>query len=498
MPVRWSQTGRGRLAGRAGFWIAAAILAVCALRLAYLDAGLTRDEGGDTFIALAFHHAGPFAYGAYFLDRPPLLVGLYGLASDAGGDTGTRLLGLLAACLAVTVIVLLAVRLGGRGAAPFAAVAGTAMVSSEAAGAVFTPAELLAAVPSCASVLALVSALQRPAGERRLFFAAGAAACTAVLVKQSFGDAFAAGVAALAIAGVAAHGRRDAVGAATAYAAGAAAVLAGLALWALQAGVTPHQLWYALFGFRLDAFGALASGSPETRLAHLVNPAVFSGLALGLPIAVAGLALVRSSLPIRIALGTWLLAGLTGVVLSGGYFPPYVIELMPVAAVGVAVACARRPRLGVALVLAVVAPALLPTLRAGLLDSADAYQQSSMTIGRYVRASAEPRQTAYVLYARANALYYTGLSSPFPYHWDLMMRAIPAAEHQLRALLAGPRRPTWIIEEDRPDFAGLDPGGVTRALLARHYRVVARVCGLPVLLARAAARDPATPGRCGA
>jgi hypothetical protein len=80
-----------------------------------------------------------------------------------------------------------------------------------------------------------------------------------------------------------------------------------------------------------------------------------------------------------------------------------------------------------------------------------------------------------------------------------MVRTIPGARRQLRELLAGPRRPTWIIRQNRANSFGFDPRGRTAALLARRYRTVARVCGTPILLARGAPARPApaaAPGDC--
>ncbi|MEA2459135.1 MAG: hypothetical protein QOC95_2107, partial [Thermoleophilaceae bacterium] len=156
------------------------------LRAPWFHAALGLDEGGVAMIARSWHTGGPFAYGSYFLDRPPLLVGLYAIFGSVGPG-GIRVLGALAAASLVTLTTLLAVRLGGRAAAPWAAGIAAVMASSSELTSVFTPAELLAAVPSCASILLLVIALERD--RRRLWLLAGAGllAASALLVKQSFG-----------------------------------------------------------------------------------------------------------------------------------------------------------------------------------------------------------------------------------------------------------------------------------------------------------------------
>jgi hypothetical protein len=74
-----------------------------------------------------------------------------------------------------------------------------------------------------------------------------------------------------------------------------------------------------------------------------------------------------------------------------------------------------------------------------------------------------------------------------------MVRAIPDARARLRALLQGPARPTWIVAQDEPKSYGMDPDGRIRGLLAQHYRVVGRVCGRAVLLARGAVAKAPPP-----
>ena len=129
---------------------------------------------------------------------------------------------------------------------------------------------------------------------------------------------------------------------------------------------------------------------------------------------------------------------------------------------------------------AVAIPALIVTLNVALKDQGDSYQHNALTAGSYVHLRAEPNQTAYVLNARVNALYYTGLPSPFPYHWTLMKEAIPGFQAKLRLLLGSSRRPTWIIDWD----------GAQGLRLQRSYRVVAHVCGRPILLRRGAPAKP--------
>ena len=200
-------------------WIAAAVALTLALRAPWWHSALGRDEGGVSFVALSWHGSHPFPYGPYFLDRPPLLVALFRLAASAG-DGGVRALGAVAAAAAVAACAWCALRVGGRRAAAWTAMLAALLVSSVAIDSVFTPAELLAIVPSAASLALLIGGLDDHRPWRMA--AAGALGVVALLVKQSFMDALAAGGIALAwlvvIGGRLA--RRRAAGLAVAYAAG--------------------------------------------------------------------------------------------------------------------------------------------------------------------------------------------------------------------------------------------------------------------------------------
>ena len=104
----------------------------------------------------------------------------------------------------------------------------------------------------------------------------------------------------------------------------------------------------------------------------------------------------------------------------------------------------------------------------------------AMAVGRWVQAHARPGDTQYVMYAQANAGYYTGLQSPYPYAWSLLVRAHPGAMPRLLHLLQSPRRPTWIVGWQRPNAWQLDPRHAIAHALHAHYRVVAHVHGRPI------------------
>jgi hypothetical protein len=470
---------------------AGAVLCVV-LRLPWFDAPLGRDEAGVTMVARAWHQSHPFPYGPYFLDRPPLLVLAYRLAGD---PTGVRILGMVAACAAVVVCTMLAAHVAGRRAALPAAALAAVLTSSALLDSVFTPAELLAAVPSAASVFLLITGLS-PESRWRLA-GAGAAAAAALLVKQSFGDALVAGVAGMALAGWRTPVRQTAARAA-AYAAGIGAVALAVLAWDLAAGISsrsPTSFAYAFIGFRLDAVAPLMRGNVAQRFSTIASAALGSGLALGVLIAIAGIVTLRRRHVTAVVLAAWLAAGLFGVLGGGSYWAHYLIEVVPVTVVGVAALVAWRPRIGALLCALPIAIGVGTSVDQVALGRPAQYQRGAITLGHYLRDRAQPGDTAYVLYAKVNVLFYSGLRSPFPYHWSLMMMSVPGVEQRLRALLASPRRPTWIVMADTTRTFGLDRNGETARLLGRYYHRAARVCGRAILLARSAGPRPDVPLR---
>ena len=103
------------------------------------------------------------------------------------------------------------------------------------------------------------------------------------------------------------------------------------------------------------------------------------------------------------------------------------------------------------------------------------------TSGDYIHAHARPGDTQYVLYARANVLYYGALPTPFPYDWSLMLRVRRGARTAIYRLLASARRPTWVVQWQSDEAWRLDRGDIVDALLRRNYRVVATVAGHQIL-----------------
>jgi dolichol-phosphate mannosyltransferase len=493
--LRWSARGAGLAAA-----VCACVAVSLLLRAPWFAAPLGVDEGGLALVARGWLDDGDWLYGDYWLDRPPLLVALYWIAS-AAGHAGVRALGALVAVALIVLTALLSRALAGDRAARYTALLAALLGSSAAIQAVFTPAEAIGTVPSTLSVLALVMALRRRA-ELRWLALAGAAAVCALLIKQSFVDALLAGAVFLVVA--ACHRATTGFRAAwpLAYVAGAALPYLAAHVWQRAAELPDGSVAFALFGFRLDALETIQGSHRPLldRVTELLLPALGSGLGFVLVWALLGGWRLRRQPVLVATLAAWLTGAVAGVLAGGSYWPHYLIQLAPVAAVAGGLALAVARPLASRSTVAIVALLALGGAAVGMShDPERRYQADERAVAAYVRDRARPDDSLYVLYARANVQYYSGLRSPYPYAWSLMVRAIPGARARLVGLLQSHQRPTWLVKWHHHDAWGLDPRGDVAGLLRRRYREVARVCGRAVLLRRdvaAASRRGAPPRAC--
>ncbi|MBA2581357.1 MAG: glycosyltransferase family 39 protein [Thermoleophilaceae bacterium] len=479
----------GPLSGQRTWWaLGGCLVLALVLRAPYLSTPLGRDEGGIAYIARNWPGGHGSLYGAYWLDRPPLLVGLFKIAV-LGGDRGVRVLGALAAVALVVVIALLARAVAGPRAGRIAGLLAALLTGSASIGAVYTTGELLAAVPSTLSVLCLI--LAHRSRQARFVFSAGALAVGAALIKQSFLDAGVAGVAFVVVS--AALNRDVRLRWPLAYGAGAAIPLGALLAWLAAAQQPLGGFIYALFGFRLDLLQTLAASDIplHVRLASLAEPALRSGLVLAVAGAVVGLRHLRGDRVLVVTFSAWLAAATVGVLGGGSYFVHYLIELVPVSCVVAAVVIASARAQTRVAVLGVFTAVALTTAYAGAVYLAHhPPRRPELAVAHYVRDHAQPGDTQYVMYARPNVLYYAGLPSPYPYAWSLMVRSMPGARAQLQRLLGSTRRPTWLIQWQDDDRWQLDPGDRMDRLLARGYRLAAIVCGHPIYVRNDRAAPP--------
>ncbi len=483
-----------------GRFVAVAAVLVAVVRLGYLGGALYPDEAGYLTVAGSWHLGGPQLYGHYFVDRPPVLLLLFRIASLVPWDAFVRVLTIPFAVLFVVAAAWAAHQLVGTRGARWAAVVAAAFVVSPVIGAQEADGEIFAA-PLVMLSVALTLAAVRRTGRRSLGTAvlAGLAGGLAVMVKQNFVDGFVFAVV-LIVASVL-QGRltpRDGLRIAFGGVAGGAAVLAGALAYVQSAGVGVGTAWYSLFGFRGTALEVIADSSlhaPLARAVALVGLAVLSGM---LPI---GALLVRKAWrdqftgpPVAWAVAATLGVGVFGIVAGGSYWPHYLLELAPMLALAVGVWAAEAGWLRAAAVAAATSAAVasLAAVGAGVLDNRSGGQQA----GEWLRQSGRPGDTATVLYGHAEVQYASGMSSPYPYLWSLPMRTIDPHLGRLRALLASQHRPDWVVVWSRLDAWSIDPKDATRLDLATHYRLVQHLCGHEVWLRDDTHRDLAPLPAC--
>ncbi|NRQ50745.1 ArnT family glycosyltransferase [Aeromicrobium stalagmiti] len=469
------------------WWLLCAVV-VIALRTPFINVPLGIDEGGDSFVARAWGTTDGSMYGGSWLDRPPLLVLIYKIGV-LGGDLGVRLLGMVAAILLVAATMAIAHRIAGLRAARITGVITAVMTSSVVLGAVFTDNELLATVPATFSILALMRARDAVVPDRWLFVSGFLATC-ALLIKQSFGEVLVAGAVFLLVSWVTRARSGFQARWLGWWLGGVAAPILVTFAWFEAYSVGARGFVYAVAGFRLDSITEI-NAAPQGAgfmLLHLGLPVlVVSGCLFLVPWSIAWLVRRRADPQLVLPLAAWLLVGFVGIAGGGNYYPHYFIQ--PVAALAVLSGCALavtgRRMLSIATTCLVFVLAIGNVAVGTTLQNVNPPQQRTLAVADYLRSNARPDDTLYVLYARANLLYYADMTTPYPYSWTQMVRTVPNAEDRLRDLLkSSTRRPTWIVEWQEATIFGMDATGETRRLIARHYVRTDEICGKPILIRR--------------
>ncbi len=465
-----------------------ACLATLCVHLFSLTRQVGLDEGGFAMVARHWRDGGPFLYGPQWVDRPPGLIALFGLAQHLG-PYGVRLTAALVAVGLVAALAWAADAVGGRTAARWAAWAGFAFGSSALLDAYQLNGELAAATFVSVSVAALLRAVLASTSRAQtilLAVAAGASATVAMLMKQNFVDAFVFATVLLAV-GLGTRSTRlvhrpgRALVTVAGFAVGAAVPAAATLVWAASHGGV-GALGYALFGFRADASAVMASWSwaaPMHRLRYLERLILLSGLLLLVGhLVISHARRLRSLDPLPWAVAVTAMVEVFGVLAGGNFWPHYLIALIPMVALAAGLGANRRAtgwrwtrRL---VVLAVIITAIAAPIKWG--TGGYAFSES-YTTGQWVSASAQPTDTIVVPFTHANVIGTSGLKPAYPYSWSLPIRTLDPDLSLLTATLNGAAAPTWVVRWDRPHPWGLDPTNRVDAALRVHYRSVAVVCG---------------------
>jgi hypothetical protein len=477
-----------------------ACVATLVVHLLLVRRALGPDEGGFSVIAHHRTEPGAFLYGPLWVDRPPGLITLFGMA-DRLGPWGPRL---VVTALAVAVVALTgraAEVAGGRSAAPWAAWTAFGLGSSVLLQAQQLNGEFAAVVCVAAAMLLLLQALNQPAHRAWLHgIGAGGAAMLAVLMKQNFLDGYVfAGLllSSTALTDPSARRRTGAVGIGVGV--GTGLVGAATFVWArAHGGLGP--LLTAMYGFRLKAAVVLDHGprtGPDQRVVLLILFALVSGLLpLGLHLLWQGRQVLLRRNPLA-----WALAGTAGfdlvsLVGGGNFWPHYALAFIPVVAVSTGLAArhgwpgwARTRRL-VALV--AVSAAVISPLAAFVHGPGTAWR-----IGHWVSQSSRNDDSIVVTYTHPNIVAASGLRPGYPYLWSLPIRTLDPHLATLKAALESQNGPTWVVGWDRRHAWGLDGARQVDHALASHYQLVAHVCRHPVWLRADVTRELAPlPSTC--
>lgn len=465
-----------------------------ALRLPYLTEPLVPDEAGLMIIAQHWSQ-GPFLYGDFFVGRGIMLVLLFVLGDVMGGALGLRILACIFAVLMVLgsgwVGHLLRGPAGARWAALVAAsYSSTYAFSSEGmnerlVGAVFV-------VTCCGLVL---RAVREP---RRWLFAVGAGVMGTLplLVVQSFAEGLL--FATIVIIGswrARTLAGADAVRLFVGGLVGGLLVLAALAVAIATTWLTWSQLWFQMVAYRAIANGIVGqdTGAPERRFQVLMLIALLTGvfvLAAGL---VAGYPRVRRDralYPVWWALvamlGLWVLSMKAG----GDWWADYLLQPMPALALGAAMLIPSDGRAGITLragVAIAVVSAVVATWM-GIYKPLLGTPLNEAAVGHWIDDSAEPADTAFVTWGKANIVYSADRTSSYPYLWSLLTRTLDPDLEDLLTIMRGPDAPTWIVEWIDVNTWGLDDSGELAQIIEADYVLVGAPCDKPTYLLRSAQR----------
>jgi 4-amino-4-deoxy-L-arabinose transferase-like glycosyltransferase len=463
--------------------VAIAAAAAFLLRLPGLTRPVRADEAGLVLVARGWNPMPDSVYGAFFVDRPPLLVAVFKLSDAVGGPLFIRVIGALACAGLVLAAAAVARLAADEQAARWTAVAMAALSTNVLIDAVAVKAEILALPVLMSSIgLSLVAVRDR---SWRAALLAGLLAGMALGFKQNLVGGIVFG-AVLFVASwwVGRLTRPELLRMVGAAAAGAAIPALASVGWALAAGVRLHTLWYAVYGFRLDAGRVLSDATdtaPTLRAGVLVLAAVGAGMLLiigGFVVHIRGE--WADDPPLTAAVTAMLVVDVVGLALGGSYWRDYLFPLLPATALCAAMLARRDSRRGRAMrtVIVVAAASTTLSLAGWVVYNASGLQEyDEHDTGVALREVADPDDTLVVYGGRADVQLESGLSSPYEYLWSLPMRTLDPDLTELEGLITGEDPPTWIVEWvefDRWDAAN---GGRLRELVSERYVQAGTACG---------------------
>ena len=466
--------------------------------LPFVDKGLSPDEGGYLLIGSQWS-PGASLYGNYWVDRPPLLIGIFGLADRLGGTVALRLIGTAAVVGSVLVAGLL-----GRLAARSRSVAPVVWPAAVAAVFLSTPVfgttevngELLAVPFVLGGSASLLASWRSPWHHASWVWAlaAGGSGAAAALVKQNVVDVFVLAIAMTLM--TIGHGRtRPALLRLACVGCGAAATALVALGYAWSRGTDPAALWDAVVTFRFDATSVIrssANAATGMRFQHLTRDLLVSGApavvlaaawrmrrpALPPPLSGSGSGLPRTPYApdLRWPATAVLAWELIAVGMGGSYWSHYLIGVVPGLILVVVAAGQRSPVTRTAswwIAPALTWAALVAVIGVITLGTrfSPGHGVDAQTVA-YLRSHGAVGDTIVVAFGHPDIVEETGMSSPYPELWSLPVRVRDNQLRQLNGVLAGPSRPTWVVVSGETLTTwGVDTA-VAQATLDHGYREV--------------------------
>lgn len=476
----------------------AAVLAIV-LRIPFLSLPAYPDEGGYLLVASHWHLGGPGLYGDLWVDRPPLLMLFWRLASLMGGVEAARWL----ACGLVAVLVVSAGWCGwllaGRRGAQWSAVVAAALATSPMLATQEVNGELLAAplvMVGCLAALKAVRLSDSPQARAVWAVGAGLAGTAAVLMKQNFVDPLIFAGVLLLMLGVRRNlPWRQVLRTAGWGVAGALIPVVATAVWAWTSGAGVSELWFTLYGFRSDAAHVIMSHgltAPERRLSQLIGFAAFSGVIV---LAVSFLWFQRRGLlrdPVGVAISAMMVVGFTGITIGGSYWPHYLVGLIPVLSLAAAalatdsssrqVSRTRGSTLFKGVVVSAVVASSVVATGIATVTATPVKDTRTSQVAASLRAFAHPHDTVIVAYGHANLIESAGLEPGYRYMWSLPMRTLDPDLSLLVRTVSGRSAPTWFVRWESLDSWKIDANRQLSDAVEAHYRPAAQVCGVTIYL----------------
>ncbi|RLV55735.1 hypothetical protein D9V41_09730 [Aeromicrobium phragmitis] len=470
----------------------AAVVAVL-IRIPRLRYPLSPDEAGFLTVGGGWNSAGPYLYGEHWVDRPPLLITIFRIAELAGGMVPLRIIGLLVTALSVWLASRAARSLAGPAAAVPTAWIAALLLSTPIVSFGRVDGELLATPFVLAGIWASISALSPGLSARASALRAalsGAAAVSAILVKQNFVDVVlfvgVAGLAALVLGRLSWARAGALIGS---FLVGALGLGVVMLLWSWNRGTSPLELYEALYPFRIEAAQAINDDSPTVseRRVTLRWAALLGG---AIPLTAVALPLLwRRPRPTTWALFAVIAYGGVSVVAGGSAWLHYLIQWCGPVAVAAGVAFAQYGKVGRHIERLVLAAVLAVAIGSYSVDRDEAHPNTRARTGEAIAAVAGPGDRITVFPFGVNISYATGLETPYPYLWLLPALVRDTDLDLFAEMIESEHAPTWIVLSARPSsWPGYGFTGPTD-LLDERYAEVAELCGRPTYLLRDADRD---------